>query len=402
MLDETSAIKAKITYTAWGEIKSYDKYGDEPEVARFYFTGKKLDDETGLYYFGARYYNPRIARFITPDTIVQSPFNPQTLNRYAYCNNNPINLVDPTGHSYLDKIGRKIEHFFTEGPGSSILQVMGVVLAPVTGGASLYLTYAGMAISGYTAYQAGSAQFNAWMIGSAVGLVTGGMVNSSLGSSIAGFYGGGLLGSTLAGATMGGLSGAIAGGITAGVLGGNWAQGARMGGISGLAVGGAAGFASAAHARTWYGMEESVYEDGRTGRWSGDEGRANFSTIKNDPNIRLVRNPSFANLENALKAGYTDVILSTHGTTDGLLFSDGWHNLSELGGSSSSINAKNLVVGSCWPQHQEISWNSLGATNTNYINIGAQAYGPHYSRAPIESVNGGKIDSQIYTYIYGK
>ena len=38
-----------------------------------------------MYYYGARYYNPLIGRFLTPDSVVQNPGgNPQTLNRYAY------------------------------------------------------------------------------------------------------------------------------------------------------------------------------------------------------------------------------------------------------------------------------------------------------------------------------
>jgi RHS repeat-associated protein len=61
------------------------------------FTGQRLDD-TGLYYYGARYYDPAIGRFISSDTIVQNPANPQTLNRYSYCLNNPLKYIDPSGH----------------------------------------------------------------------------------------------------------------------------------------------------------------------------------------------------------------------------------------------------------------------------------------------------------------
>jgi RHS repeat-associated protein len=59
-------------------------------------------DGTGLYYYGARYYDPVIGRFISADTIVQSFANPQTLNRYSYCLNNPLKYTDPTGH-YVPK-----------------------------------------------------------------------------------------------------------------------------------------------------------------------------------------------------------------------------------------------------------------------------------------------------------
>jgi len=62
------------------------------------FTGQRLDAGTGLYYYGARYYDATIGRFISADTLVQSPANPQTLNRYSYVLNNPLRYVDPSGH----------------------------------------------------------------------------------------------------------------------------------------------------------------------------------------------------------------------------------------------------------------------------------------------------------------
>ena len=61
------------------------------------FTGKELDSETGLYYYGARYYDPGIGRFITPDPGQPDLNDPQTLNPYVYCVNNPLRYVDPTG-----------------------------------------------------------------------------------------------------------------------------------------------------------------------------------------------------------------------------------------------------------------------------------------------------------------
>lgn len=60
------------------------------------FTGQRLDG-TGLYYYGARYYDAGIGRFISPDSIVQSYANPQSLNRYAYVVNNPLKYVDAAG-----------------------------------------------------------------------------------------------------------------------------------------------------------------------------------------------------------------------------------------------------------------------------------------------------------------
>ncbi len=55
---------------------------------RHTYTGKEKD-ATGLYYYGARYYDPALGRFTTPDSIVQNLYDPQMLNRYAYVRNNP-------------------------------------------------------------------------------------------------------------------------------------------------------------------------------------------------------------------------------------------------------------------------------------------------------------------------
>jgi len=67
------------------------------------FTGQRLDD-TGLYYYGARYYDPLIGRFISPDPFVKSIANPQMLNRFSYVLNNPLKYVDPSGLDFVIQI----------------------------------------------------------------------------------------------------------------------------------------------------------------------------------------------------------------------------------------------------------------------------------------------------------
>ena len=62
------------------------------------FTDQEQDAGTGLYNYDARLYDPVLGQFVMADTIVPEPFNPQSLNRYAYCLNNPVRYVDPTGH----------------------------------------------------------------------------------------------------------------------------------------------------------------------------------------------------------------------------------------------------------------------------------------------------------------
>src|SRR5690554_2783341 len=58
----------------------------------FKFNGKELDAATGMYYYGARYYDPRISIFISVDPLAE-----QTMEPYIYCANNPIMFTDPTG-----------------------------------------------------------------------------------------------------------------------------------------------------------------------------------------------------------------------------------------------------------------------------------------------------------------
>jgi RHS repeat-associated protein len=92
-----------------GEKDTNWPFGEFPNfqngVSPVHFTGKPYDSETGLDYFGARYYAPALGRFLTPDwsaTPEAIPYanlaNPQSLNLYIYVLNNPATATDPDGH----------------------------------------------------------------------------------------------------------------------------------------------------------------------------------------------------------------------------------------------------------------------------------------------------------------
>ena len=68
------------------------------------FTGQREETGLGLYDYVARRYDPYISRWIQPDTIIPDPGNPQSLNRYTYVYNNPLNSTDPTGHCVDDDV----------------------------------------------------------------------------------------------------------------------------------------------------------------------------------------------------------------------------------------------------------------------------------------------------------
>jgi RHS repeat-associated protein len=86
---------------AWEE--TYQPYGDrllELAASRsnaLWFIGQPQDDDTGLSYMGARYYDPMLGRFMGVDPLSGNSANLHSWNRYAYANNNPYRFVDPTG-----------------------------------------------------------------------------------------------------------------------------------------------------------------------------------------------------------------------------------------------------------------------------------------------------------------
>ena len=69
------------------------KGGVRADELKVRFSTKYSDDESGLYYFGRRFYSPRIARWLTRDPIEEDG----GLNLYAYCGNNAVNGIDILG-----------------------------------------------------------------------------------------------------------------------------------------------------------------------------------------------------------------------------------------------------------------------------------------------------------------
>ena len=95
---------SELRYKAWGETRF--SFGTMP--TKYTFTGQYAytDDPStpgsegfGLMYYGARWFDPSIGRFTSPDTIVPTGTQgTQAWDRYAYVNNNPVRYTDPTGH----------------------------------------------------------------------------------------------------------------------------------------------------------------------------------------------------------------------------------------------------------------------------------------------------------------
>src|SRR5574344_1516443 len=107
--DSDGDVYERLEYTPYGEVWIDLQYGttafdfDTP----YKFTGKELDEETGLYYYGARYLDPMYSRWLSTDPALSDYasgskagggiYNSHNFNLYNYANNNPIRYTDPDG-----------------------------------------------------------------------------------------------------------------------------------------------------------------------------------------------------------------------------------------------------------------------------------------------------------------
>ncbi len=110
ILDSNGAVVVKYIYDAWGNHDILDVNGNKIEDVNhigiknpFRYRGYYFDTETELYYLQTRYYDPEVGRFISRDSIEYA--DPETINGinlYAYCGNNPVSNIDPTGNAWWD------------------------------------------------------------------------------------------------------------------------------------------------------------------------------------------------------------------------------------------------------------------------------------------------------------
>jgi RHS repeat-associated protein len=93
--DEAGELIESTRYYPYGAIRQGGT------ASRYLYTGQESDPETGFYYYGARFYDPELRRFVQPDLILPDAYDPQQLNRYSYVINNPLVYIDPTGNYTL-------------------------------------------------------------------------------------------------------------------------------------------------------------------------------------------------------------------------------------------------------------------------------------------------------------
>ena len=98
-----------VEYTPWGEVFVERRFGTSGFDTPYLFNGKELDEETGLYYYGARYYDPKMSVWYSTDPMEEKyPY----LTSYGYVYNNPIKLIDPNGKTPWGAIVEGVGAFF--------------------------------------------------------------------------------------------------------------------------------------------------------------------------------------------------------------------------------------------------------------------------------------------------
>ena len=231
ILDNSGAVVVRYNYDAWGNHRVVNANGEELTegigvLNPFRYRGYYYDTETGLYYLQTRYYDPETCRFISQDSIDYA--DPETingLNLYAYCINDPVNNIDPTGTWSWKKFW-------------AIVGAIAVVIA-VT--AATVLTAGAFAV----ALGATAAVTSVVMIGAGVGGVAMGAISIASQASLNGIENinlGSVAKSTFTGAAIGALAAgliALGGGAGTGALA--LAGGGTISNVSAMAKVGAVG-----------------------------------------------------------------------------------------------------------------------------------------------------------------
>ncbi len=99
----TGTLLSRQAYSPWGALRAG---GGDITQTTLDCTGQRRDG-TGLLFYNARYYDPQLGRFVSPDSVAPDKGGPQTRNRYSYVLNNPLKYVDPSGRCFENPQGNE-------------------------------------------------------------------------------------------------------------------------------------------------------------------------------------------------------------------------------------------------------------------------------------------------------
>jgi RHS repeat-associated protein len=226
--DEAGAVVASVTYGPYGTVLARN---GEPVPSGF-ATGE--DAGPALVLLGARWYSPRLGRFLSPDPLVADAADPLAWNAYAYARDNPTSYIDPSGRGFWEVFGAVLATIAI----IAVVVVVSVFTFGIASPGAVALGVGGISVTW-------GAVFAATMVGVVAGGVIGGIAAARAGGDagdiVLGVLVGGAVGGWAAfGAAFAGV--AVAGGL--GLTAGGVGAGAVAGGVSGAINGAAMGFAS--------------------------------------------------------------------------------------------------------------------------------------------------------------
>lgn len=105
--DTDGEVSQHVEYVPFGEVFIEELSSSAKLNTPFLFNGKELDEETGLYYYGARYYEPRTSLWLSTDPLELKYPNVST---YGYCVNNPVKFIDIDGNEWTDNQNKAIDN----------------------------------------------------------------------------------------------------------------------------------------------------------------------------------------------------------------------------------------------------------------------------------------------------
>lgn len=155
----------------------YNPYGQERYVLNPNlnldpsYTSQQYDKDTGLYYYNARYYDPKLARFVQADTMIPDTQDDQSYNRYSYVRGNPLKYSDPSGHGFWDVF----KAFFAGLALGFITAFLTPIISAALINAGMTTLLAGMVANGVAGMVAGfvSGLINGGIQGALDGMATG-------------------------------------------------------------------------------------------------------------------------------------------------------------------------------------------------------------------------------------
>jgi RHS repeat-associated protein len=163
MLDESGARLVHRTYTPFGEEHAVAGSAD---WLPSHYAGHLADEDSGLVYMQARWYDAEAGVFLSVDSVVGDAFDPQAFNAYAYARNNPVRYTDPTGAFFDDSMLWSTTYYFSSGvaiglsASAAAYEGAGAVMPEPCGGLPWWMCGAGSTLASLKGNIAGSTAYD--------------------------------------------------------------------------------------------------------------------------------------------------------------------------------------------------------------------------------------------------